>query len=205
MKGYFPFTVTTKYWLHSPCCTTHPWGASLVAQWLRIHLPMHGTWVRALAWEDPTCHRATKPMHHNYWATTQLSPRALEPVSHNYWACVPQLLKPACPRARALQQEKPPQWEARTQQQRVAHARRNQRKPAHSNGDPTQPKIKIKNKLKRKKKDILEPILQPIVCTSHSPTPILPLPPFSTGKHWFVFYICESASFLLYSLVCCIF
>ena len=40
--------------------------ASLVAQWLRIHLPMQGTRVRALAWEDPTCHGATKPVHHNY-------------------------------------------------------------------------------------------------------------------------------------------
>ena len=27
--------------------------ASLVAQWLRICLPMQGTWVRALVWEDP--------------------------------------------------------------------------------------------------------------------------------------------------------
>ena len=41
--------------------------------------------------EDPTCHGATKPMHHNYWAC------ALEPASHNCWACVPQLLKPVRP------------------------------------------------------------------------------------------------------------
>ena len=41
-------------------------GASLVAQWLRIHLPMQGTRVRALLREDPTCCRATKPMRHNY-------------------------------------------------------------------------------------------------------------------------------------------
>ena len=61
---------------------------SLVAQWLRIHLPMQGTQVRALAREDPTCHGATKPVCHNYWAC------ALEPMSHNYWARVPQLLKP---------------------------------------------------------------------------------------------------------------
>ena len=40
--------------------------ASLVAQWLRIRLPMQGTWVRALVWEDPTCHGATKPVSHNY-------------------------------------------------------------------------------------------------------------------------------------------
>ena len=64
-------------------------GASLVAQWLRIRLPMWGTWVRALVQEHPTCHGAAKPMRHNYWAC------ALEPTSHNYWAHVPQLLKPA--------------------------------------------------------------------------------------------------------------
>ena len=43
----------------------HLW-ASLVVQWLRICLPMQGTQVRALVWEDPTCHRATRPMSHNY-------------------------------------------------------------------------------------------------------------------------------------------
>ena len=62
--------------------------ASLVAQWLRIRLPMQGTWVRALVQEDPTCCRATKPMRHNYWTC------ALEAASHNYWSHVPQLLKP---------------------------------------------------------------------------------------------------------------
>ena len=65
------------------------YGVSLVAQWLRICLPIQGTWVRALAREDPTCRRATKSVCHNYWAW------ALEPTSHNYWAHVPQLLKPA--------------------------------------------------------------------------------------------------------------
>ena len=39
---------------------------SLAAQWLRIRLPMQGTRVRALVWEDPTCRGATKPVHHNY-------------------------------------------------------------------------------------------------------------------------------------------
>ena len=43
-------------------------GASLVAQWLRICLPMQGTRVRALIWEDPTCHGANRPVSHNYWA-----------------------------------------------------------------------------------------------------------------------------------------
>ena len=40
--------------------------ASLVVQWLRIRLPMQGTWVRALVREDLTCRGATKPVHHNY-------------------------------------------------------------------------------------------------------------------------------------------
>ncbi|KAJ8795228.1 hypothetical protein J1605_002852 [Eschrichtius robustus] len=43
-------------------------GASLVAQWLRVCLPMQGTRVRALVWEDPTCRGATGPVSHNYWA-----------------------------------------------------------------------------------------------------------------------------------------
>ena len=63
--------------------------ASLVVQWLRIHLPMQGTRVRALVQEDPTCRGATKPVRHNYWACT------LEPANHNYWAREPQILKPA--------------------------------------------------------------------------------------------------------------
>ena len=39
---------------------------SLVAQRLRICLPMQGTRVRALVGEDPTCRGATKPVRHNY-------------------------------------------------------------------------------------------------------------------------------------------
>ena len=53
-------------------------GTSLVAQWLRIRLPMQRTWVQSLVLEDPTCHEATKPVRHNYQAC------ALEPASHNY-------------------------------------------------------------------------------------------------------------------------
>ncbi|XP_057404130.1 coiled-coil domain-containing protein 25 isoform X7 [Balaenoptera acutorostrata] len=39
--------------------------ASLVAQWLRICLLMQGTRVRALVWEDPTCHGAAGPVSHS--------------------------------------------------------------------------------------------------------------------------------------------
>ena len=80
-------------------------GASLVAQWLRISLPMQGTWVWALVWEDSH-------------------------MPQSSWARAPQLLSPHpttaeahAPRARAPQQEKPPQWEAHAPQRRVAPAR----------------------------------------------------------------------------------
>ena len=52
--------------------------ASLVVQWLGVHLTRQGTQVRALVREDPTCRGATKPVHHNYWVCT------LEPMHHNY-------------------------------------------------------------------------------------------------------------------------
>ena len=70
-----------------------------------------GDTVWSLAWDDPTCRGATKPVRHNYRAC------ALEPASHNYWA--------HAPRARAPQREKPPQWEARALQPRVAPAHHN--------------------------------------------------------------------------------
>ena len=41
-------------------------GASLVARWLGVCLPMQGTRVRALVWEDPTCRGADGPVSHNY-------------------------------------------------------------------------------------------------------------------------------------------
>ena len=37
-----------------------------LGQWLRICLPTQGTWVRSLAWEDPTCLGATNPVCHRY-------------------------------------------------------------------------------------------------------------------------------------------
>ena len=60
-------------------------GTSLVVQWLRIRLPMQGTRVQDLVREDPTCCRATKPGHHNYWAHVPqlLKPARLEPVLRN--------------------------------------------------------------------------------------------------------------------------
>ena len=56
---------------------------SLVVQWLRICLPIPGTWVKFLVREDHTCRGATKPVCHNYWAC------ALEPKNHKSWALMP--------------------------------------------------------------------------------------------------------------------
>ena len=67
-----------------------------MAQGLRIHLPMQGTWVPSLVWEDLMCHGATKPVHQ----------QLLSPHSAHH---VPQLLKPVSPGIRDSQQEKPPQ------------------------------------------------------------------------------------------------
>ena len=36
-------------------------GASRVARWLKIHLPMQWTWFQPLLQEDSTCLRATIP------------------------------------------------------------------------------------------------------------------------------------------------
>ena len=69
-----------------------------------------GTQFQSLIWEDPSCRRAKKCVHHNCWACT------LEPGNHNYWAHLSQLPKPAHSRACAPQQEKPLQWEAHTMQ-----------------------------------------------------------------------------------------
>ena len=47
---------------------------------MRVCLPKQKTWVWSLIQEDPTCHRATEPVRHNYWAC------ALEPGSCKDWS-----------------------------------------------------------------------------------------------------------------------
>ena len=77
------FETNWKYVVIYPFKNIHYW-ASLVAQWLRVCLPMQGTWVRALVWEDPTCHRATGPqlLELCLWATIT-EPVRLEPLLGN--------------------------------------------------------------------------------------------------------------------------
>ena len=70
---------------------------------------MQLTQVWALVQEDSTCCRATKPVRHNYWAH---EPQLLSLSAANTEALTP--------KTHALQQEKPPQWEAHAPQQRVA-------------------------------------------------------------------------------------
>ena len=70
-KKLFISKITAKQLVFSTNCLGTWWYLKnylnyLVAQWLRIRLPMQRTWVRALVWEDPTCRRATKPLRHNY-------------------------------------------------------------------------------------------------------------------------------------------
>ena len=40
--------------------------ASLAAQWCKVHLAVLETWVPSLVQEDPTCHKAMKPVSRNY-------------------------------------------------------------------------------------------------------------------------------------------
>ena len=58
---------------------------SLVVEWIRIYLPMQGTWVRSLVLKDSTCCRATKPLSHNFWAHVLQLPNLAcpEPVLHS--------------------------------------------------------------------------------------------------------------------------
>ena len=67
---------------------------------------MQETEVQSLIRKGPIWCMATKPMHCKDWAC------ALGPKSHSYWVHTPQMLKPACPGACALQHEKPLQLEA---------------------------------------------------------------------------------------------
>ena len=46
-------------------------GLPLVAQWMRICLPMQGTTVQSLTWDDSTCQGATRLVPHSSWACSR--------------------------------------------------------------------------------------------------------------------------------------
>ena len=64
-----------------------------MVQWLGTRLPIQETWFQSLVWEGPWCLREAKPRHHNYWRLSG---------------------------AGALQQAKPPRWEACSLPRRAA-------------------------------------------------------------------------------------
>ena len=86
LKHHLPYFLCLSGWVDEGINETKLANrASLVAQWLRICLPMQGTQVRSLVQEDPTCCGATKSVSHNYWARVPqlLKPVRLEPVLRN--------------------------------------------------------------------------------------------------------------------------
>ena len=62
---------------------------SLIVQWIRIRLPMQGTWVQSLVQEDSTCFGAIKPVHHICWPHVPhvRKPQRLELVLHQRSRC----------------------------------------------------------------------------------------------------------------------
>ena len=72
---------------------------SLVVQWLRIHLPMQGTWVQSLVQEDSLCHGTAKPVNHNCWALLLRNKRNHHKTARRNWRAAPALCnqrKPVC-------------------------------------------------------------------------------------------------------------
>ena len=59
--------------LVNPIQTATTFWTSLVAHWKEIHLWRRVTRVQSLEQEDSTCHGATEPMCHNYWACALVS------------------------------------------------------------------------------------------------------------------------------------
>ena len=59
--------------LVNPIQTATTFWTPLVAHWKEIHLRRQVTRVQSLVQEDSTCHGATEPMCHNYWACALVS------------------------------------------------------------------------------------------------------------------------------------
>ena len=116
-------------------------GSSVV----KICSQMQETRVQSLDQEDPTCHRAAKPMHHNYRACAQsLGAPATEFTCHNYWSpCALQ----ACSAAREATATRSPYPEMNS-----SPCSPYEEKSPCSNRDPAQPKINKYIKLQRKTK-----------------------------------------------------
>ena len=113
-----------------------------MVQWRKIWVPVQETRFGSLVQEYSTCHKATKPVCHSYWAC------ALEPPFCNYWAQVLQQLKPVYLEP-ALQNKRSHHSEKLTRHNyRVASIPTTSEKSPQSNETPVQPKIKWKTILK---------------------------------------------------------
>ena len=66
-----------------------------MVQQLRIHLPMQGTWVQSLVWEDPMCCGTTKPVLSCVWlfvppwTVAHQAPLSIEFSRQEYWSGLP--------------------------------------------------------------------------------------------------------------------
>ena len=60
-----PYTPGTQTCLRALMRTTPGMGFP-GGPWLRIYLPMQGTWVRSLVQEDPNSRGTAKPVRHHY-------------------------------------------------------------------------------------------------------------------------------------------
>ena len=120
--GNFPGSSVVK----TPCSQT-----SLVAQWMRLCLPMQETQVRSLVWEDPICHGATKLMCHHSRACNSRDCKLQLPsrlqVATTQSECNYQ--SPHCSEKSAHYKEEWPPLAATRES------------PCKSNEDPAQPKI----------------------------------------------------------------
>ena len=88
-KPHFSLWLTTLMRKHFCILSDLNINVNKICHWKnRIHLPMQGTRVQSLVWEDHTGHGETRPVHPKCWAS------APEPTACSYWARVPRLLKP---------------------------------------------------------------------------------------------------------------
>ena len=106
-----------------------PWWSSSQAPPLQCGVPF-------LVWEDLTCHKATEPVSYEPQLPSLCAGAHLPQLPSPRAAGT----KPACSRARAVQQEKPLQREARGPQLEGVPTLLNYRKLVRSNGHPAQPK-----------------------------------------------------------------
>ena len=107
-----------------------------MVQQIRSHLPVQGTWVRPLVWEDSTCHGAAKPMQQllNLSAATEACART---------ACGPRR------RSRFSDWGRGPCTAAKSSPRLLQL-----RKPMCSHEDPAQPKIDKNKSIKQKTTDL---------------------------------------------------